>query len=468
MLSYRRTIIERSAAIPFPQKIEIPPTDGPENLEDDPRWRLTQRIVAGRHFARSPLLSKFLLFIVAETLQGRQARITEQKIGVQVFSRPQGYRTIEDNIVRNYARQLRKRLAEQLVEEPGNDSMRVEIPLGRYVPVFIDAETRSLSQPSLVVPTPALVDPGGSGPFTPTTKPSASRARSRAYRILIAIGMFTGYSAVLIYLTVLAFSHIPAIGHSPEPPNLLLTSIFDPSRNTYIVPPDAGLNLMEDMSHHPIPLAQYIKSGYLDLPLPPMDAHSATDMRTQEFTNFSNLQIVAGLATLPEYKPQRVFLRFPRDLRFDDLKNANAVILGSVCSNPWAAVADESTNFHIHCGDGMQGAAIVNNKPQPGEQASYLSQWDEPTHETYALIIFVPNLGGNGHLLLLEGLDVAGTQAAAEVLLHSDALARILERAHRPHASLASFEVLLRATSIESNAAGTQVMAFRIHGSVGN
>jgi hypothetical protein len=225
---------------------------------------------------------------------------------------------------------------------------------------------------------------------------------------------------------------------------------------------------MEDMSHHSIPLAQYIKSGYLNLALPPMDAHSATDMRTQEFTNFSNLQIVAGLATLPEYKPQRVFLRFPRDLRFDDLKNANAVILGSVCSNPWAAVADESTNFHIHCGDGMQGAAIVNNKPQPGEQASYLSQWDEPTHETYALIIFVPNLGGNGHLLLLEGLDVAGTQAAAEVLLHSDALARILERAHRPHASLASLEVLLRATSIESNAAGTQVIAFRIHGSVGN
>jgi hypothetical protein len=116
----------------------------------------------------------------------------------------------------------------------------------------------------------------------------------------------------------------------------------------------------------------------------------------------------------------------------------------------------------------MQGAAIVNNKPQPGEQASYLSQWNEPTHETYALIVFVPNLGGNGHLLLLEGLDVAGTQAAAEVLLHSDALARILERAHRPHACLASFEVLLRATSIESNAVGTQVIAFRIHGSVGN
>lgn len=261
--------MERSAAVPFPQKFAIPPIDGPEDLEDDPRWRLTQRILAGRHFARSPLLSRFLLFIVTETLQGHQDRISEQKIGVQVFSRPKGYRTIEDNIVRNYARQLRKRLGEHFAEESRNDSMRIEIPLGGYVPVFIDAETISLSQPSLVVPTPALVEPGGSGPFTPTAKPPASRVRSRTHRILIAIGMLTGYSAVLIYLTVLAFSHIPAIGHSPEPPNLLLTSIFDPSRNTYIVPPDAGLNLMEDMSHHPIPLAQYIKSGYLDLPLPP-------------------------------------------------------------------------------------------------------------------------------------------------------------------------------------------------------
>ncbi len=73
------------------------------------------------HFARSPLLSKFLLFVVAETLEGRGNEITEHQIGVQVFDRPADYRTLEDNIVRNYARQLRKRLAEHFADQGNSE-----------------------------------------------------------------------------------------------------------------------------------------------------------------------------------------------------------------------------------------------------------------------------------------------------------------------------------------------------------
>jgi hypothetical protein len=78
-------------------------------------------------------------------------------------------------------------------------------------------------------------------------------------------------------------------------------------------------------------------------------------------------------------------------------------------------------------------------------------RWREPAHETYALITFLPSLSGNGHLLLLQGLDVAGTQAAAETLLHPGAIASILRQATRFDGSLRFFEILLRSTSIESN-----------------
>jgi hypothetical protein len=108
----------------------------------------------------------------------------------------------------------------------------------------------------------------------------------------------------------------------------------------------------------------------------------------------------------------------------------------------------------------MEGATIINANPQPGEASAYASHWNEPAHETFALIAFLPNLGGNGHLL---GLDVAGTQAAAETLLHQNAIASVLRRATRPDGSLRYFEVLLRSTSIESNATGTQVIASRIY-----
>jgi hypothetical protein len=280
--------------------------------------------------------------------------------------------------------------------------------------------------------------------------------------MLMAAAPLAAYSCVLVGLTWLAMTHLKTRNLATQPTQILWQALLNSSSNIYIVPSDAGFNLLEDLSRHSVPLASYIKGGYLELPLPQLDNHTVADLRTQQFSSFADLQIVAALSRLPQYDPRRVFLRFPRDLRIDDLKDANAIIVGSVCSNPWAAIADSSVNFRIICGEGMQSSNIVNTKPQPGEQASYASHWNEPAHETYALITLLPNLRGNGHLLLLEGLDVAGTQAAAEAVLHSDALFAILKQAVRPNGSLGSFEVLLRSTSIQSNATDIQVVASRI------
>jgi hypothetical protein len=186
-------------------------------------------------------------------------------------------------------------------------------------------------------------------------------------------------------------------------------------------------------------------------------------LRSQQLTPFVDLEISSAFAHLSEDNPQRVFVRFARDLRLDDLKSANAVIIGSVGSNPWAAIAESNANFRIVDRPGMEGATIENLRPRAGETSSYASHWNEPAHETFALITFFPNLSGNGHLLVLEGLDVAGTQAAAEMLLRPSAIDPILRSATRPDGSLRSFEVLLRSTSIESSATGTQVIASRIY-----
>ena len=76
----------------------------------------------------------------------------------------------------------------------------------------------------------------------------------------------------------------------------------------------------------------------------------------------------------------------------------------------------KNVNFRLLYRDQMQEAWISNANPQPGEASSYASHWNEPAHETYALITFLPNLAGTGHMLVIQGLDVAGTQAAAETL----------------------------------------------------
>ena len=108
----------------------------PVCLTEDPRWQLAQRIVASKSFAKSALLSKFLLYICDRALCGKTDEISEHQIGVHVFVRRHGYNPGEDNIVRNYARQLRQRLDHYFEEEGKSEELRICIPLGKYIPVF--------------------------------------------------------------------------------------------------------------------------------------------------------------------------------------------------------------------------------------------------------------------------------------------------------------------------------------------
>ena len=131
--------MDHFAAVQSKSKVPLPDEAWPASLQEDPNWTLAQRVISGPNFARSPLLTKFLLFVVAETLEGRGNEITEHQIGVQVFDRPADYRTLEDNIVRSYARQLRKRLAEHFADQGSSEPVRIDIPVGAYVPVFLPA-----------------------------------------------------------------------------------------------------------------------------------------------------------------------------------------------------------------------------------------------------------------------------------------------------------------------------------------
>lgn len=437
-----------------------PPRDEiTDRFDDDPRWQLAQRVIASRHFVRSTLLSRFLLYIVAESLLDRAASITEHEIGVRVFDRPASYRTVEDNIVRNYARQLRRRLADYFSDEGASEPLHIDIPLGGYIPVFA-APSPGPDPAERAVPISIRPEAPSAAPELDLAPSPSGAGRRSLFAALLAV-----YSLALIavvWFTAVRFHAPRPVAENSSPAAPLWAALFGGGVNTYIVPADAGLNLLEDLSRRPISLADYLGGGYAQLALPAMDAHSQEDLRSQRFTSFVDLQVIAALSRLPQFNPERALLRFPRDLRLDDIRNANAIILGSIGSNPWAAMAESNANFRIVYGSGMQGAVITNAHPQPGEAAIYASHWNEPDHETFALISCFPNLSGNGRLLVLQGLDVAGTQAAAEALLHPVAIAPILVRATRSDGSLRSFEILLRSTSINSASTRTTVVGSRV------
>jgi len=92
------------------------------------------RVVASRHFARSRRLSRFLRFVVDETLEGRGDRLKERTIGVEIYGRAVDYEPRIDPIVRTEAHRLRSRLADFFAQEGSAEPIVIELPKGGYAP----------------------------------------------------------------------------------------------------------------------------------------------------------------------------------------------------------------------------------------------------------------------------------------------------------------------------------------------
>src|SRR5580700_8452199 len=124
-------------------------------LTDDPRWQLARRIVASKCFEKSSFLVSFLLYVCERELTGKGHEINEREIGVKALGRPKAYNPGEDNIVRNYARLLRKRLEEYFKTEGKDETLRIDIPRGHYFPVFYSIDSVQDAPPPSSLPTPA-------------------------------------------------------------------------------------------------------------------------------------------------------------------------------------------------------------------------------------------------------------------------------------------------------------------------
>src|SRR5208282_5909827 len=118
---------------------------------NDPRWQLARRVAASKSFEKSSFLISFLLYVCEQELCGRGHELNEHEIGVKALGRPATYNPGDDNIVRNYARLLRKRLDEYFQTEGKDEILRVDVPRGHYVPVFSPIESAK------DVPLPALL-----------------------------------------------------------------------------------------------------------------------------------------------------------------------------------------------------------------------------------------------------------------------------------------------------------------------
>src|SRR5262245_2064020 len=136
----------------IPVTDQIPPTPlVREHLE---------RIIRSPAFAKASRLQAFLRFVVEQTLAGRQDAIKEYAIALEVCGRPPTFDAKTDPIVRVDANRLRARLDAYYRLEGRDESIRVQLPKGSYVPVITPAAPLGPRTPAASLAVLPLVDLG--------------------------------------------------------------------------------------------------------------------------------------------------------------------------------------------------------------------------------------------------------------------------------------------------------------------
>jgi len=436
---------------------------------NDPRWQLALRIAASRSLGRSQLLSDFLLYIVDRSIQGRTNLITEQQIGVIVFGRTEDYDSNDDNIVRSYARKLRKRIDDYFATEGRDETLRLEIPRGGYAPIFSEqliaqSETKPPAIDSQAITLQDATDTlrPSSDPIGLLSLPTLDSRLTIAARlapamvVALLIGLALGVGATLLLSTRQPLSPEEAVSHS------LWRQLFSKDRDTFIVPSDDGLVIMQRLIERPLPLTSYVNGSYrtaakTDTP----GAAEIFKLGGRRFTSVADLDFATHLAQLKEVVPGRMMIRYARDLRMDDLRTGNAILIGSDESDPWIELFRSQLHFCFRFeSDPDKPSGFVNLHPRVGEAQVYTTKGQE--EQTYGIIAYLPNLTNNGHVLIIAGLNTAGTQAAAAFLLDPSSMMQPLKQARAAHGDLQPFELLVGAGNVATNASTPHIILERI------
>src|SRR5579862_1038229 len=114
------------------------------------------RILADPLFSGADRRARLLRFLVEESLKGQGGSLKESLLAVEVFGRSGDHDPKVDSLVRVEMGRLRSRLIEYYAQAGRLDPVRVEIPKGRYEPVFVfregDPEPLAETKPELAAP----------------------------------------------------------------------------------------------------------------------------------------------------------------------------------------------------------------------------------------------------------------------------------------------------------------------------
>jgi hypothetical protein len=411
-------------------------------LRADARWQLIERIVASPPFQKSARLKDLLCFVAERSIHGHAQDLTEHRIGSAVFGKAEDYSVVEDSSVRVHVRQLRLKLHEYFDGEGRDESVVVEIPKGAYTTHFRNNGHRAIADRIATAP--------------------GSWLRLLPWAL-----------AALFLITTLAVWFGRPATQAPPPPPWPLASLFDSTNNpVQLVVADINYGMLRLVDEHPVTLEQYLSASYRS-GAAFMNPHSTTrDERVNKYlsgsllTSYADVVVVDTLLRLSGDSRDRIAVRSARELRPRDLEQGAFVFVGSPSSNPWVSYFEDKLNFQE--GEGKVGESqkfFQNEHPKPGEQGTYQGlAFTGSSGEDYATISLLPLANGRGSVLILQGLQQEGTEAAGLFLADASNRQKLQEALGFSGSPTQPvyFEALIRTQAVAGAPNATSIVATRV------
>jgi len=421
--------------------IEVDP-----DLRTDFRWQLIERITTSPPFQKSTRLRDLLRFMAERTIHGQPHDLTEHRIGSAVFGKPEDYSVAEDSSVRVHVRQLRLKLHEYFDGEGRDETCIVEIPKGAYTTVFRTVEQKAVAAPILDVVS----------------------VRSRPWLSLLPWAL----AAIFLVAALAGWLRTPRVAKQTSAPWPLATLFDQSNRPVQIVVADINYGMLRLIDEQPVTLERYLSPSYRSGD-PIANAHpTAREARVMKYlsgsllTSYADVVVATTLTRLAGDSNNRLVIRSARELRPRDLEEGSFVFVGSPSSNPWVSYFHDKLNFQER--EGVVGESpkfFQNMHPRSGEQETYHGlAFTGNSGEDYATISLLPLLNGRGSVLVLQGLQQEGTEAAG-LFLEDPTNRQKLQQALGITATPVQpvyFEALIRTNAIAGSSTASTIVATRV------
>ncbi len=409
-----------------------------EDVDESAILQELGNILASPPFRNSSRSKQFLSYVVQHRLDGHDELLKERSIGADLFHRPADYATGDDPVVRVQAGEVRRRLEQYYHEFPKLSDVRIDLPVGTYVPEFHH--------------TPVEL------PVDAATQPFPLHEPSSKWKLL-------AWTALAINLALVVVLVAPGIQRKlarPSPLQQFWAPVFSTSQPVLVCLPKPILyrpsfSLYDKYAKtHPGTFQTQVDRFNQSLPLDPNERILWRDMLT--FPDFglvsgdvyAAFRISEALGRIG--KPSQI--RIGNESSFDELRNSPAVLIGAF-SNRWTMEMTSDLRFVFEERDGI---LWIHDRTSPDKK------WFcrlGPHREVVVDFGVVTRLldSKTGHSVVsVAGITAPGTDAAAQFISDPEYLSE-LARTAPPGWEKKNMQVVVQTSVIDAGASPPHVVA---------